>query len=89
MTLDPRTQLAQTMLRGFTSQNASKTRKKTEISNERDRPRKSRDRQSMEALTQALLDPFTTVQEAELNSLIRDTEIASPVMKGNPRTSGK
>jgi len=78
MTLDPRTQLALTMVIGLTSQQESGNRKAQPRANEGHRLRKEYERQSMEALTQALLDPCTTAQEAVLDSLLQRTEIDSP-----------
>ena len=74
MTLDPRTQLAQTMLMGVTNHNKSVTHKKPPTSHHRDRSRLEQERRSMEALTQALLDPCATVQEAMLSSLLQRAE---------------
>ena len=78
MTLDPRTQLALTMVTGLTSQQKPGNRRGYPTANERDRLWKKQERRSMEALTQALLDPCTTVQEAVLDSLLERTESDSP-----------
>lgn len=78
MTLDPRAQLALTMVTGLRSQQEPGNQKGYPTANERDRLWKKQERRSMEALTQALLDPCTTVQEAVLDSLLQRTEIDSP-----------
>ena len=78
MALDPRAQLALTMVTGLMSQQEPGNRKGYPNANERDRLWKKQERRSMEALTQALLDPCTTVQEAVLDSLLQRTEIDSP-----------
>ncbi len=78
MTLDPRTQLAQTMLMGVTNQNKSVIRQKPSTSLHRDRTRLKEEQRSMEALTHALLDPCATVQEAMLSSLLQRSEVDSP-----------
>jgi hypothetical protein len=78
MTLDPRTQLAHTMVAGLTSQQEPRKQKRKSTIIERDRLGKEQERRSMEALTQALLDPCTTVQEAVLHSLLQRTSIHSP-----------
>jgi len=71
MTLDPRTQLALMMVTGLTSQQDQGKVKRQFAAPDRDRLRKEQERRSMEALTQALLDPCTTVQEAVLDSLLQ------------------
>ncbi len=78
MALDPRAQLALTMVTGLMSQQEPGNRKGYPTANERDRLWKKQERRSMEALTQALLDPCTTVQEAVLDSLLQRTESDSP-----------
>ncbi len=88
MTLDPRTQLAQTMLMGLTRHDESVIRQKRETSKKRKSRQLEQERRSMEALTQALLDPCATVQEAVLNSLVQRAEVDSPVIKGKDRFSG-
>lgn len=87
MTLDPRTQLALTMLMGLRNDHESVVRKIQETSQKRDGRRLEQDRRSMEALTQALLDPCATVQEAILDSLMQRAEMDSPVMKEQDRFS--
>ena len=88
MTLDPRTQLALTMVAGLKNQQEPQNRKRQQTANERDRLRKEQERRSMEALTQALLDPCTTVQEAVLDSLLQRSVIDSPVLDAKGRVSG-
>jgi len=88
MTLDPRTQLAQTMLMGLTNQNEFLGRKKPVTSKDRDPRRLEQERRSLEALTQALLDPFSTVQEAKLNSLVQRAKVNTQAMIVKDRTSG-
>lgn len=75
MTLDPRAQLAQTMLTALASPLETGKSKNLSTSHDRDRLRKDQERRSMEALTQALLDPCTTVQEAVLESMLQRTVI--------------
>lgn len=87
MTLDPRTQLAHTMLMGLRTRDKSVIRQQQETSQKRDGGRVEQERRSMEALTQALLDPCATVQEAVLNSLMQRAEVDSPVMKEHERFS--
>lgn len=86
MTLDPRTQLAQTMMMGLTETKKPASGKRPATANNRGRRNKEQDRHSVEALTQALLDPFTTVQEAVLDSQLQRVEIDSPVKNGKNRT---
>ncbi len=88
MTLDPRTQLAYTILMGLRNHHESVAHKKRETSHTRDDRRLEQERRSMEALTQALMDPCATVQEAVLNSLVQRAEVDSPVMKEKDRISG-
>ena len=78
MALDPRAQLALTMVTGLRSQQEPGNQKGYPNANERNRLWKKQERRSMAALTQALLDPCTTVQEAVLDSLLQRTEIDSP-----------
>lgn len=77
MTLDPRTQLAHTMVAGLTSQQAPRKQKRKPTIIERDRLGEGQERRSMESLTEALLDPFTTVQEAVMDSLLQRAHIDS------------
>ncbi len=77
MTLDPRTQLALMMGSGLTRQQDQGKVKRQFAAPDRDRLRKEQERRSMEALTQALLDPCTTVQEAVLDSLLQRTGVDS------------
>jgi len=77
MTLDPRTQLAIMMVTGLTSPQGQGKVKRQFPAPDRDRLRKEQERRSMEALTQALLDPCTTVQEAVLDSLLQRTKVDS------------
>ncbi len=77
MTLDPRTQLAIMMVTGLKSQQDQGKVKRQYAAPDRDRLCKEQERRSMEALTQALLDPCTTVQEAVLDSLLQRTGVGS------------
>ena len=77
MALDPRTQLALTMVTGLMSQQEPGNRKRPSMAKESSRLSQKRERRSMEALTQALLDPCTTVQEAVLDSLLQRSMIDS------------
>ena len=86
MTLDPRTQLAITMLTGLTNHQEPLHRKRQPIAVKPERLRK--EQRAMEALTQALLDPCTTVQEAVLDALLQDTMIDSPSLEKKDRSSG-
>jgi hypothetical protein len=88
MTLDPRTQLAQTMLIGLANQNHPRTRKKPVPAHERDGRQLERERQSMEALMQALLDPCATVQEARQMSLVQDADVDVTARNTQDRTVG-
>lgn len=69
------------MVNGLTDQKAREKQKRKPPTNERDRLRK--EQRAMEALTKALLDPCTTVQEAVLDSLLQRAVMdnVSPVEK--------
>lgn len=79
MTLDPRAQLAQTMLLGLANQKDSAPPKKVRKTQEWTKLETEQARRAMEALTEALLDPCATVQEAVLDSLLlRSKSKSSP-----------
>lgn len=86
MTLDPRTQLALTMVHGLAGQQEPQNQKRRHTPNEQNGLLKKQERRYMEALTKALLDPCTTVQEAEMETLLQQTLIDSPSMNGKDRT---
>lgn len=86
MTLDPRTQLAQTMLMGLAEPKEPIFRKRSATTNNQGHLKNEQDQHSIEALTQALLDPFTTVQEAVLDSQLQRAEVDSPVKNEKNRT---
>lgn len=88
MTLDPRTQLAHTMLMGLRNDHKSVVRKNQKPSQKRDGRWLEQERRSVEALTKALLDPCATVQEAVLHSLMKRAEVDSPAEKEKDRFSG-
>ena len=71
MALDPRAQLALTMVTGLTTRTEPRNRRRTVVGHERERLRQ--EQRATEALTQALLDPCATVQEAMLTSLLQQS----------------
>lgn len=76
MRLDPRAQLAFTIVNEFTNQEEPQNLHHSHPSHEQDRLREEQGR--IEALTQALLDPCTTVQEAVLESLVKRSANNAP-----------
>ncbi|MDT7042938.1 hypothetical protein [Candidatus Nitronereus thalassa] len=70
MTLDPRAQLAQTMQIGLANRKKPTASKKLHPPRERHPHETQHAQQAMDALTKALLDPCTTVQEAMLESRV-------------------